>query len=67
VSKKFPLTASKTRDGGLALDLAAALIDQLQNQGVKIIDESRCTVEDGNLYSYRRDGVTGRQVGVVWL
>jgi len=67
VSMKFPLTASKTRDGGLALDLAAALIDQLQNQGVKIIDESRCTVEDGNLYSYRRDGVTGRQVGVVWL
>jgi YfiH family protein len=67
VSKKFPLAASKTRVGGLALNLAAALIDQLQNQGIKVSDESRCTVEDGNLYSYRRDGLTGRQVGVVWL
>jgi copper oxidase (laccase) domain-containing protein len=34
---------------------------------VKVADEGRCTVEDKNLYSYRRDGVTGRQVGVVWL
>ena len=67
VSKSFPLAASKTRDGGFALDLSRALIDQLQSLGVKVVDESRCTVEDKNLYSYRRDGVTGRQVGVVWL
>ena len=65
--KSFPLAASKTRDGGFALDLSRALIDQLQSLGVKVVDESRCTVEDKNLYSYRRDGVTGRQVGVVWL
>jgi len=67
VSAKFPLSASKTRDGGLALDLSRALIDQLQGHGVMVVDEGRCTVEDENLYSYRRDGVTGRQVGVVWL
>ena len=67
VSKRFPLAASKTRDGGFALDLSRALIDQLQSTGVKVVDEGRCTVEDKNLYSYRRDGVTGRQVGVVWL
>jgi YfiH family protein len=67
VSKTFPLAASKTRDGGFALDLSRALIDQLQSLGVRVIDEGRCTVEDSNLYSYRRDGVTGRQVGVVWL
>ena len=67
VVKSFPLAASKTREGGLALDLSLALIDQLQHLGVKVIDEGRCTVEDKNLYSYRRDGVTGRQVGVVWL
>ena len=67
VVKSFPLAASKTRDGGFALDLSRALIDQLQNLGVKVVDEGRCTVEDMNLYSYRRDGVTGRQVGVVWL
>ena len=67
VTRSFPLAASKTREGGLALDLSRALIDQLQSLGVKVIDEGRCTVEDKNLYSYRRDGVTGRQVGVVWL
>ena len=67
VSGKFPLSASQTRDGGIALDLSRALIAQLQASGVLVIDEGRCTVEDGNLYSYRRDGVTGRQAGVVWL
>ncbi len=67
VTKSFPLAASKTRDGGFALDLSRALIVQLQSSGVKVVDEGRCTVEDKNLYSYRRDGVTGRQVGVVWL
>ncbi len=67
VVKSFPLAASKSREGGFALDLSRALIDQLQHLGVKVIDEGRCTVEDKNLYSYRRDGVTGRQVGVVWL
>ena len=67
VTRSFPLAASKTLEGGLALNLSRALIDQLQHLGVKVIDEGRCTVEDKNLYSYRRDGVTGRQVGVVWL
>ena len=67
MTKSFPLAASKTRDGGFALDLSRALIAQLQSSGVKVVDEGRCTVEDKNLYSYRRDGVTGRQVGVVWL
>ena len=67
VVKSFPLAASKTRQGRFALDLSRALIDQLQNFGIEIIDEGRCTVEDKNLYSYRRDGVTGRQLGVVWL
>ena len=67
VTKTFPLAASKTRDGGFALDLSRALIDQLKGLGVRAIDEGRCTLEESNLYSYRRDGVTGRQVGVVWL
>jgi YfiH family protein len=67
VTRSFPLAGSKTLEGGFALDLSRALIDQLQSLGMKVIDEGRCTVEDKNLYSYRRDGVTGRQVGVVWL
>lgn len=67
VSAKFPLAASRTREGGFALDLSRALIEQLLETGVQVLDEGRCTVEDKNLYSYRRDGVTGRQVGVIWL
>ena len=67
VSGKFPLSASRTREGGFALDLSRALTAQLRASGVLVIDEGRCTVEDKNLYSYRRDGVTGRQVGVIWL
>jgi len=67
VSAKFPLATSQTREGGFALDLSRALIEQLLEAGVQVLDEGRCTVEDKSLYSYRRDGVTGRQVGVVWL
>jgi len=29
--------------------------------------KTSCTAEDSNLFSYRRDGVTGRQAGIVWL
>jgi len=67
VTRSFPLAASRTREGGLALNLSRALIDQLERMGVVVADEGRCTFEDSKLYSYRRDGVTGRQVGVVWL
>ena len=67
VSTRFPPAASTTSDGGFALNLSRALMDQLQKSGVRVVDEGRCTVEDSSLYSYRRDGVTGRQVGVVWL
>lgn len=67
VSRKFPLAASRTSDGGFSLDLSRALIDQLENHGITVIDQGRCTVENKDLFSYRRDGVSGRQVGVVWL
>lgn len=67
VSRKFPLAASRTSDGGFSLDLSRALTDQLENHGITVIDQGRCTVENKDLFSYRRDGVSGRQVGVVWL
>ena len=58
---------SKTAQGTPSLDLPAALRHVLDNAGVPIIDEFRCTAEENDLYSYRRDGVTGRQAGIISL
>ena len=62
-----PMAASRTSQGTPALDLPAALRAVLESQLISIIDESRCTLENDNLYSYRRDGVTGRQAGIISL
>ena len=68
VTKGHPDSASRTVSGTPALDLVAALISDLQKLGITDIDnQSRCTLEHDDLYSYRRDGATGRQVGLVWL
>ena len=67
VCSEFPLAASRTFVGGISLDLSRALVNQLENLGITVIDQGRCTVENKDLFSYRRDGVSGRQVGVVWL
>jgi len=62
-----PAAASRTSQGTVALDLPAALRVVLEGQAVLVIDESRCTLEESDLYSYRRDGVTGRQAGIIGL
>jgi copper oxidase (laccase) domain-containing protein len=62
-----PAAASKTVSLTPALDLPAALREVLKEEGVAIVDEFRCTVEDSELFSYRRDGITGRQVGIISL
>jgi YfiH family protein len=68
VVAQFPLASSKTNSGTYALDLPKALAAALMSNGVKsITDQKLCTVENHELFSYRRDGVTGRQVGLVSL
>lgn len=68
VTQLHPFAISRTLHGTPALDLAAALRQVLKVEGIsEIIDESSCTVEDENLFSYRRDGVTGRQVGLITI
>ena len=62
-----PLAASRRGDGSFALDLPRALTGLLVNEDVSVSHEGNCTVEDSQLFSYRRDGVTGRQVGVISL
>ena len=64
----FPMADSRTNTGTLALDLPRALNAVLQSAGISVDpSQSACTVEDADLFSYRRDGVTGRQVGLVRL
>jgi len=68
VVSNFPMADSRTNSGSLALDLPKALSTVLQNAGIST-DQSQCvcTVEDADSFSYRRDGVTGRQAGLVRL
>jgi polyphenol oxidase len=62
-----PLAASRTKSGTFSLDLPSALIAVLLEEGVEVINESNCTVESSDHFSYRRDGVTGRQAGIISL
>ena len=67
VTALHPAAASKTKKGTPALDLFAGLSAVLVDEGVDIKSRFDCTVENLNLFSYRRDGVTGRQAGIVSL
>lgn len=44
-----------------AIDVRAGVLAQLAAAGVGATWDARCTAEDPELYSYRRDHVTGRQ------
>jgi YfiH family protein len=67
VIAEHPLADSRTPTGTYALDLPAALIAVLENEGVAIVNRHECTVENTDLFSYRRDAITGRQAGIISL
>jgi YfiH family protein len=68
VEGALPGSATRTRRGTPGLDLRAGLRRQLAGLGVARVGvDPRCTVEDPDLYSYRRDGRTGRLAAVTWL
>ncbi|GAA5173203.1 MULTISPECIES: peptidoglycan editing factor PgeF [Amycolatopsis] len=68
VEKHLPGSATKTRKGTPGLDLRAGLWHQLAEAGVgKIGVDPRCTFEDKTLFSYRRDGTTGRIAALTWI
>ena len=58
-----PLTGSgRRRDGEpMATVARAGVTAQLGQYGVQTSQDDRCTAESAQLYSYRRDGRTGRQ------
>jgi copper oxidase (laccase) domain-containing protein len=62
-----PFADSRTPSGTFALDLPAALRSVLSDEGVPILNKFECTVDNTELFSYRRDGITGRQAGLISL
>ena len=51
--------------GTPAIDVAAGVVSQLRELDVRVTWVPGCTREETRLYSYRRDGQTGRFAGVV--
>ena len=68
VARVAPEAAVATRRGTAGLDLRAGVEAILRRAGIpEVVQDPRCTVEDPLLFSHRRNGVTGRQAGLVWL
>ncbi len=68
VEKAAPGSRCTTRRGTVGVDLLAGALGQLGRLGVTASSTGGCTFEQPDRYfSYRRDGVTGRHAGVVWL
>jgi polyphenol oxidase len=57
--------AARSWTGTCAIDVAAGVVEQLAASSVAVRWVPGCTRETESLYSYRRDGVTGRFAGVV--
>jgi polyphenol oxidase len=67
VAARAPVAASVTWHGGPSLDVAAGVLEQLAPHCLDVRQEPGCTVESQDLFSYRRDGTTGRSAGLAWL
>lgn len=67
VSARVPEAYAVTRWGTPSLDLGAGVRAQLDALGVEVTEVGRCTREDADLHSHRRDGAAaGRLAGLVW-
>ena len=60
-----PVSAAVTWSGTPAIDVGAGVVEQLRRGGVSATWVPGCTREEAGLYSYRRDGRTGRFAGVI--
>src|SRR5690606_21464239 len=62
-----PVSAGVSWTGTPAVDVAAGVVAQLTRENVSVRWLPGCTRENPDLYSYRRDGQTGRFAGIVRL
>ncbi|WP_373311946.1 peptidoglycan editing factor PgeF [Streptomyces tauricus] len=63
-----PAAYAETSWGTPAVDVTAGVHAQLERLGVRDREQSPvCTIESDDHFSYRRDGLTGRLAGYVWL
>lgn len=68
VEKHLPGSRTRTTKGTPGIDVRAGLVRQLLSLGVTHIDaDPRDTIADKDFFSHRREGVTGRQAGVIWM
>ncbi|BCW70547.1 polyphenol oxidase family protein [Arthrobacter sp. NicSoilB8] len=67
VAAAVPATWCTTSTGTPGLDLPAGVRSQLEAEGVSVEYSGGCTLEDDTLFSYRRNGQTGRFAGLVWM
>ncbi|MGB7447661.1 MAG: polyphenol oxidase family protein [Ornithinimicrobium sp.] len=66
-SSSWPAAATMSWTGTAALDVAAAVVQQLADASVSVRWLPGCTKESGDLYSHRGDPRTGRFAGTVRL
>jgi len=68
VEAAVPGSSCSTANGTHGLDLRAGLAAQAYGAGVhRVHADTSCTAESPALFSFRRDGVTGRMAGLVRL
>jgi YfiH family protein len=65
VTTQIPETAESTSPS--CLNIEAGLVSKLEQAGIVWKSSRLCTLHDPGYFSYRRDGVTGRQAGVITL
>lgn len=68
VERHLPGSRTRTKKGTAGLDLRAGIVRQLFALGITAVQtDPRCTIEDEDFFSYRRERTTGRQAGLIWL
>ncbi|MGQ0624331.1 MAG: peptidoglycan editing factor PgeF [Sporichthyaceae bacterium] len=63
-----PGSAARTRGGTPSLDLRGGIVASLERAGLTRVGLiGGCSAEDPGVFSFRRDRVTGRFAGLIWL